>query len=56
MAGRFYDHWQIGDRIEHDIRRTVTETGILYTSDAADDPQRVHLGSDGAKAKKFSQR
>ena len=26
MAGRFYDEWQVGDRLTHDIRRTVTET------------------------------
>ena len=26
MAGRFFDEWTVGDRIAHDIRRTVTET------------------------------
>jgi acyl dehydratase len=25
MAGRYFDDWSIGDRIEHEIRRTVTE-------------------------------
>ncbi|RZM20896.1 MAG: MaoC family dehydratase, partial [Sphingomonas sp.] len=25
MAGRYFDDWNIGDRIEHEIRRTVTE-------------------------------
>lgn len=29
MAGRWFDEWQIGDRIVHDIRRTVTETDNL---------------------------
>ncbi len=26
MAGRYFDDWTLGDRIAHDIRRTVTET------------------------------
>src|SRR3546814_18916610 len=25
MAGKFFDEWQVGDSIVHDIRRTVTE-------------------------------
>ena len=32
MAGRFYDEWQVGDRLTHDIRRTVTETDNLLLS------------------------
>ena len=32
MAGRFFDQWQIGDRISHEIRRTVTETDNLLFS------------------------
>jgi len=23
MAGKFFDEWVVGERIEHDIRRTV---------------------------------
>lgn len=29
MAGKFFDEWQVGERIEHEIRRTVTETDNL---------------------------
>jgi len=29
MSGRFYENWKVGDRIEHEIRRTVTETDNL---------------------------
>ena len=32
MSGRYFDEWQIGDRIEHPIRRTVTETDNLIFS------------------------
>ena len=26
MAGKYFDEWQVGDTLTHDIRRTVTET------------------------------
>ncbi len=26
MAGRSFEDWTVGDRIAHEIRRTVTET------------------------------
>ncbi|KFG88999.1 MaoC family dehydratase [Sphingobium herbicidovorans NBRC 16415] len=26
MSGRFFDAWQVGDLVDHPIRRTVTET------------------------------
>ena len=29
MAGKFFDEWVVGERIEHPIRRTVTETDNL---------------------------
>ena len=29
MAGRYFDDWTVGDRLEHEIRRTVTETDNL---------------------------
>jgi acyl dehydratase len=32
MAGRFYDEWTVGDRLEHQPHRTVTETDNLLIS------------------------
>ena len=33
MAGRYFDQWQVGDTLIHDIRRTVTETdNVLFTA------------------------
>ena len=53
MAGRFYDEWQVGDRIDHDIRRTVTETDNLLFSTMTHNPQPLHLDAQAAKASEF---
>ncbi|TCP71940.1 MaoC family dehydratase [Sphingomonas sp. PP-CE-1G-424] len=53
MAGRYYDEWSIGDRIEHEIRRTVTETDNLLFSTMTHNPQPLHLDIEAAKASEF---
>ena len=53
MAGRHYDEWQVGDRIEHEIRRTVTETDNLLFSTMTHNPQPLHLDAEAAKASEF---
>jgi acyl dehydratase len=53
MAGRFYDQWQVGHRIEHEIRRTVTETDNLLFSTMTHNPQPLHLDAEAAKASEF---
>ena len=53
MAGRYYDDWTIGDRIEHEIRRTVTETDNLLFSTMTHNPQPLHLDIEAAKASEF---
>jgi len=55
MAGRYYDEWQVGDRIEHPIRRTVTETDNLLFSTLTHNPQPLHLDAEAAKASEFGQ-
>ena len=55
MAGRYYDDWTIGDRIEHEIRRTVTETDNLLFSTMTHNPQPLHLDIEAAKASEFGQ-
>lgn len=55
MAGRFYDEWQVGDRIEHEIRRTVTETDNLLFSTMTHNPQPLHIDAEAAKASEFGQ-
>lgn len=53
MAGRFYDQWQVGDRLTHDIRRTVTETDNLLFSTMTHNPQPLHLDAEAARASEF---
>jgi acyl dehydratase len=55
MSGRYFDEWQIGDRIEHPIRRTVTETDNLIFSTMTHNPQPLHLDVEAAKASEFGQ-
>jgi len=55
MAGRYFDEWEIGDRIEHEIRRTVTETDNLLFSTMTHNPQPLHLDVEAAKESEFGQ-
>jgi acyl dehydratase len=55
MAGRSFDAWQVGDRIVHDIRRTVTETDNLLFSTMTHNPQPLHLDRQAAEASEFGQ-
>ena len=55
MAGKFFEQWQIGDRIEHDIRRTVTETDNLLFSTMTHNPQPLHLDAEAARESEFGQ-
>ena len=55
MTGRHYDEWQVGDRIEHPIRRTVTETDNLLFSTLTHNPQPLHIDAEAAKASEFGQ-
>ncbi|OMJ33468.1 dehydratase [Sphingomonas sp. Sph1(2015)] len=53
MSGRHFDDWTIGDRIEHPIRRTVTETDNLLFSTMTHNPQPLHIDAEAAKASEF---
>ena len=55
MAGRYFDQWQVGDRLVHDIRRTVTETDNLLFSTMTHNPQPLHLDVEAARASEFGQ-
>ena len=55
MAGRYFDEWSVGDRLEHDIRRTVTETDNLLFTTMTHNPQPLHLDVEAAKASEFGQ-
>ncbi len=53
MAGRFYEDWTVGDRIEHAIRRTVTETDNLLITTLTHNVQPLHLDAEAAAASDF---
>ena len=53
MPGRFFDEWQVGDRIEHSIVRTVTETDNLLISTLTHNPQPMHLDHEAASRSEF---
>ncbi|HEX5934412.1 MAG TPA: MaoC family dehydratase [Pseudorhizobium sp.] len=55
MAGRHFEDWTVGDRIVHEIRRTVTETDNLIFSTMTHNPQPLHLDVEAAKASEFRQ-
>jgi len=55
MAGKFFDEWELGERIAHDIRRTVTETDNLLFSTMTHNPQPLHLDAEAARASGFGQ-
>ncbi|MDM9625389.1 MaoC family dehydratase [Rhizobium sp. S152] len=55
MAGRHFEDWSIGDRISHEIRRTVTETDNLLFSAMTHNPQPLHIDAEAARASEFGQ-
>jgi len=55
MPGRFFDQWNVGDTIEHEIRRTVTETDNLLFTTMTHNSQPLHLDVEAAKASEFGQ-
>lgn len=55
MAGKYFDEWQVGERIAHEIHRTVTETDNLLFSTMTHNPQPLHLDVEAAKASGFGQ-
>ncbi len=55
MAGRHFEDWTIGDRILHEIHRTVTETDNLLFSAMTHNPQPLHIDAEAAKASEFGQ-
>lgn len=55
MSGRYFDEWKVGDRIEHAISRTVTETDNLLFSTLTHNPQPLHIDIEAAKASEFGQ-
>ena len=53
MAGRFFEQWQVGDKVAHQVTRTVTETDNVLISTLTHNPQPLHLDHEAAAATEF---
>jgi acyl dehydratase len=53
MPGRFYEEWTLGDRLQHQPHRTVTETDNLLISTLTHNPQPLHLDAEYAATTEF---
>ena len=53
MAGRYFDEWQVGDRVQHAITRTVTETDNVLITTLTHNPQPLHLDYEAAAQTEF---
>jgi acyl dehydratase len=53
MAGRYFEEWQVGDRVSHAITRTVTETDNILITTLTHNPQPLHLDYEAAAKTEF---
>lgn len=53
MTGRYFEGFEVGDRIAHVLRRTVTETDNLLITTLTHNPQPLHLDAEFAGSTEF---
>lgn len=53
MPGKYYDDFELGEQIRHDLRRTVTETDNLLLTTLTHNPQPLHLDAEYAAGTEF---
>src|SRR5579862_9614511 len=56
MAGLYYEQFTVGQRFDHTVRRTVTETDNLLFSALTMNPAALHLDAQYAKTTPFGER
>jgi acyl dehydratase len=56
MAGRYFDEWQVGDKVAHAITRTVTEADNVLITTLTHNPQPLHLDREYAHGTEFRHR
>jgi acyl dehydratase len=56
MGGLYYEQFSVGQRFEHVLRRTVTETDNLIFSALTHNPAALHLDEEAMKASDFGTR
>ena len=53
MAGQWFEQFEVGQRFEHEIRRTVTESDNMWFSNATCNPAAVHIDAEYCKGTEF---
>jgi acyl dehydratase len=56
MAGLYFEQFAVGQRFEHLVRRTVTETDNLLFSTLTMNPAAIHLDAEYSKGTPFGAR
>ncbi len=56
MAGLYFEQFDVGQRFEHLVRRTVTETDNLLFSALTMNPAAIHLDAEYCKGTPFGER
>ena len=56
VPGLYYEEFTVGQRFEHVVRRTVTETDNLLFSALTMNPAAIHLDAQYAKGTPFGER
>ena len=56
MSGLYFEQFEVGQRFEHAVRRTVTETDNLLFSALTMNPAALHLDAEYAKGTVFGER
>jgi acyl dehydratase len=55
MAGRWFEHFELEQTIDHEIRRTVTEADNMWFCNATYNPAAIHIDADYCKNTEFGQ-
>ncbi|HEV3180371.1 MAG TPA: MaoC family dehydratase [Steroidobacteraceae bacterium] len=56
MAGLYFEQFEVGQRFEHLVRRTVTETDNVLFSALTMNPAALHLDAEYCKGTAFGER
>ena len=56
MAGLYFEQFEPGQRFEHAVRRTVTETDNVLFTTLTMNPAAIHLDAEYAKGTQFGER
>ncbi|WP_375207816.1 MaoC family dehydratase [Hyphococcus sp.] len=53
MAGLYFEQFEVGQRFEHEIRRTVTDMDNILFSSLTYNPAAIHIDHEYAKGTEF---